>query len=250
MITEILHSNRRAGQQFSKLVCRMTRAGLFLSFYGIFGGCGMDFSSDAGAAKLDTDKKKFSYAIGQQIGQSFKSQGMDVDPKVVSESINDVLTGKPSQLDQKAMMEVMMKAQTEAQNKRKSEGDNNKKTATEFLAKNKSAEGVKTTASGLQFVVLAPGTGKKPTEKDRVRVHYKGTLLNGTEFDSSYGRGEPAEFPVNGVIKGWTEALQDMKEGEKRKLFIPPELAYGERSPPSIPANSLLVFEVELIKVL
>jgi FKBP-type peptidyl-prolyl cis-trans isomerase len=207
------------------------------------------FNNGVEAAKLDTDKKQISYAIGQQIGDSFKKQELDIDVGVLADSIKDVLGGKKSQLTPEQMAEAMKKMQESVYQKRRVAGDGNKKTALDFLEKNKKESGIKTTSSGLQFKVLADGKGKKPKATDTVEVHYRGTLLDGSEFDSSYKRNQTAKFPVNGVIKGWTEALQDMKEGEKRKLFIPPELAYGEMSPPGIPPNSLLVFEVELIKV-
>ena len=118
------------------------------------------------------------------------------------------------------------------------------------MDKNKTQAGVKTTASGLQYQVLTEGTGKTPAASDTVKAHYKGTLIDGKVFDSSYDRGQPAEFPVSGVIPGWTEALQMMKVGSKWKLFIPAELAYGQQSPPGIPSNSVLIFEVELLDVI
>lgn len=136
-----------------------------------------------------------------------------------------------------------MKKQAEAANKNKEDG-------AKFLEGNKSQAGVKVTPSGLQYIVMTEGTGKTPTLKDTVKAHYKGTLIDGKQFDSSYDRGQPAEFPVEGVIKGWTEALQMMKVGGKMKLFIPPDLGYGEAARPQIPANSVLVFEVELLEVI
>lgn len=128
-------------------------------------------------------------------------------------------------------------------------GEENKKEGEAFLAKNKERKGVKTTASGLQYEVLQKGKGASPTPSDKVTVHYKGNLIDGSTFDSSYDRGQPATFSVGGVIKGWTEALQLMKIGAKWKLFIPPNLAYGERGRPSIPPNATLIFEVELISI-
>lgn len=135
-----------------------------------------------------------------------------------------------------------MKKQTEA-------GEKNKADGMAFLEKNKTQPNVKTTASGLQYIVVEEGKGKSPTDKDTVKAQYNGTLITGEKFDSSYDRGQPAEFPVSGVIKGWTEALQMMKVGGKMKLFIPPELGYGPAARPGIPANSVLVFDVELVDI-
>lgn len=205
--------------------------------------------------KLDTDQKKVSYAIGQQIGQNIKQVGLDVDSDVVGMAIADVLKGKnqmtPEEVTaaQTKLQEMMMKKSQEANAKSQEQAGENKKKSDEFLAKNKTADGVKTTASGLQYIVEKEGTGASPKESDMVRVHYKGTLLSGEEFDSSYARKEPAEFPVSGVIKGWGEALQLMKVGGKYKLFVPPDLAYADKSGGKIPPNSMLIFEVELLDV-
>ena len=205
--------------------------------------------------KLDTDQKKVSYAIGRQIGQNIKQVGLEVDADVVGMSIADVLKDKNQMTEddikaaQTKLQEMMMKKSQEANVKSQEQAGENKKKADEFLAKNKTAEGIKTTASGLQYIVEKEGTGASPKESDMVRVHYKGTLLSGEEFDSSYARKEPAEFPVGGVIKGWGEALQLMKVGGKYKLFVPPDLAYADKSGGKIPPNSLLIFEVELLDV-
>ena len=205
--------------------------------------------------KLDTDQKKVSYAIGQQIGQNIKQVGLEIDPEVVGMSIGDALKGKnqmtPEEVtaSQTKLQEMMMKKSQEANAKSMEQAGENKKKADEFLAANKSVAGVKTTASGLQYIVEKEGTGASPKATDTVRVHYKGTLLSGEEFDSSYARKEPAEFPVGGVIKGWGEALQLMKVGGKYKLFVPPDLAYADKSGGKIPPNSLLQFEVELLDI-
>lgn len=211
--------------------------------------CTGGLSIVACAAKLDTQKKKVSYVIGQQIGESIKGQGVDVDVDVLANSIKDVIKGKESQLTPEEMRAAMMAAQQEMATQQAKEGEANLKTGADFLAANKAKEGVKTTESGLQYKVITAGKGATPKDTDTVTCHYKGTLIDGKEFDSSYKRGQPAEFPVNGVIAGWTEALKTMKEGEKRELFIPANLAYGPQGRPGIPPNSVLIFEIELVKV-
>jgi FKBP-type peptidyl-prolyl cis-trans isomerases 1 len=206
------------------------------------------FTASCGKKKLDTDTKKASYAIGQQIGMNLKQQNIEVDADALAQSIKDASAGK-SDMSKEDMQAAMMKLQELAMKKQQEAAEKNAKDGKDFLEKNKSATGVKVTASGLQYVVEKEGTGKQPTKTDVVKCHYKGTLTNGEQFDSSYDRGQPAEFPVGGVIPGWTEALQMMKVGSKYKLFIPPELAYGPSGRPGIPPNSVLVFEVELMDI-
>jgi FKBP-type peptidyl-prolyl cis-trans isomerase FkpA/FKBP-type peptidyl-prolyl cis-trans isomerase FklB len=200
--------------------------------------------------KLDSDLRKASYAIGQQIGSNLKNQNIEFDADVLAMSIKEASSGKESKLKPEEMQQALMKLQENLLKKQQAEGEANKVKGTAFLEKNKTAEGVKATASGLQYIVVKEGSGKTPGPKDTVKAHYKGTLITGEQFDSSYDRGQPAEFPVEGVIKGWTEALQMMKVGGKMKLFIPPELGYGAAARPGIPANSVLVFDVELIDVM
>lgn len=202
-----------------------------------------------GKVSLKTDKQKVSYAIGQQIGQGMKSQNVEVDEKVLFASIKHALQGKESQMTDEEMRAAIRKMNENMMKARIEEGKKNKEEGEKFLAENKAKPDVKTTESGLQYTVIKAGTGKQPSDTDTVKVHYKGTLLNGEEFDSSYKRREPAKFPVGGVIKGWTEALKMMKEGGKWKLYIPSDLAYGPMGRPSIPPNSVLVFEVELLEV-
>ena len=203
--------------------------------------------SKGGSKDLKTVEQKASYAIGQHVGKGIKNQGFDIDPDIVAMSIRDVLDGNESKLSQEEMQKVIRELRTKARKVKEVERQANKEKGDKFLADNKSKEGVKVTQSGLQYKVLSPGKGKPPTDKQWVKVNYKGTLIDGTEFDSSYKRNKPAEFPVRGVIKGWTEALQMMKPGAKWKLFIPPDLAYGPRDRPNIPGNSTLLFEVELL---
>lgn len=203
---------------------------------------------------LSTQKDKVSYSIGIDIGESLKKQSIDVDPNIISKGIADSLSGKTPALSQQEMHDSMVALQKELNAKRtealKQQAERNKKEGEAFLAANKKKEGVKVTSSGLQYRVIKEGTGKKPKETDTVTVNYKGSLVDGTEFDSSYKRGEPATFPVNGVIKGWTEALQMMKTGSKWELYIPSDLAYGEQGRmPVIGPNSVLIFEVELLGV-
>lgn len=198
--------------------------------------------------KLDTDLKKASYAIGQQIGGNMKQQNIEIDSDIMAMAMKDAIKGD-SKLTKEEIQQAMMKLQESAMKKQQEAAEDNKKKGAEFLEKNKTAEGVKATASGLQYKVEKEGDGKIPAKTDTVKAHYKGTLIDGTQFDSSYDRGQPAEFPVQGVIPGWSEALQMMKVGSKYKLFIPPELAYGASGRPGIPANSVLVFEVELVEI-
>lgn len=198
--------------------------------------------------QLNTDKKKASYAIGQQLGNNFKQQGLEVDADVLAASIKDAAAGK-NQMSKEDMQKAMMNLQGETQKKQQELGEKNKKAGEEFLEKNKTAEGVKVTKSGLQYIMEKEGDGKSPTAKDTVECNYVGTLIDGTKFDSSYDRGEPATFPLSGVIPGWTEGIPLMKVGGKIKLFVPSDLAYGAGGRPGIPPNSVLIFEVELLKI-
>jgi FKBP-type peptidyl-prolyl cis-trans isomerase len=200
-------------------------------------------------AKLDTDSGKGAYALGLKMGQDFKSQNVDLNVESYQKGFEDGFSGKTAALKPEEVQAAIQKLREGTMKKQEAQGMENKKKSEDFLAKNKSEPGVKTTASGLQYIVISEGKGKAPAAKDTVKVHYKGTLFTGEQFDSSYDRNEPAEFPLNGVIPGWTEGLQLVKEGGKIKLFIPPELGYGDRGMPKIPAHSALVFEVELLSV-
>src|SRR5437660_1215564 len=194
-------------------------------------------------------RDKVSYAIGMQIGFNLARQKVDINPDVLTAGMKDAIAGKP-QLTHDQVKDVMAQFEKDMEQKQKQLGEKNKTDGAKFLEDNKKNPGVKTTASGLQYKVEKEGTGSQPKATDMVTVNYRGTLIDGTEFDSSYKRGQPATFPVNGVIKGWTEALQLMKQGSKYQLFIPSNLAYGERSVgPDIAANATLIFEVELLEV-
>lgn len=208
-------------------------------------------SFSASAQELKTENQKLSYFLGAQIGQQFKSDGIDVDKDAFFLAVDDVMKGKSlrmSDAEMNAVVQAFQKAKADRMNK---VADENKKAGEKFLAENKTKKGVKVTASGLQYKVVKSGSGKTPAASDTVEVHYHGTLIDGTVFDSSVERGQPASFPVGGVIRGWTEALQLMKEGDKWTLYIPSDLAYGPagtRGGPIGP-NAALVFEVELLKV-
>ena len=196
--------------------------------------------------QLKDQKDKVSYSIGMQIGFNLGRQKVDINPDILAAGIKDAIAGKP-QLTTDQVKEIMAQFEKDMEKKQKQAGEKNKTEGTKFLEDNKKKPGVKTTASGLQYKVEKEGTGAQPKATDMVTVNYRGTLIDGTEFDSSYKRGQPATFPVNGVIKGWTEALQLMKQGSKYQLFIPSSLAYGERAMgPDIGPNSTLIFEVEL----
>jgi len=199
--------------------------------------------------QLKDQKDKVSYSIGLNIGFNLGRQNVQVNPDVLAAGIKDAIAGKP-QLNADQVKEVMATFEKDMQQKQKAAGEKNASEGAKFLEENKKKEGVKTTASGLQYKAIKEGTGPQPKETDTVTVNYRGTLINGTEFDSSYKRGQPATFPLNGVIKGWTEGLQLMKTGSKYQFVVPANLAYGDRNVgPDIAPNSTLIFEVELIGV-
>ena len=201
---------------------------------------------------LTNPKQKTSYAIGLDIATSLKRQDLDLDAKALATGISDGLAGKPALTEeqQKAVLLDLDKSlRAKAEEKQKAAAEKNLKAGETYLAANAKKDGVKTTASGLQYKVIKTGAGASPKTTDTVKVHYHGTLIDGTVFDSSVQRGEPVTFPVNGVIPGWTEALKLMKVGDKWQLFIPAKLAYGEQGPGPIGPNSALIFEVELLGI-
>ncbi|MFY9909765.1 MAG: FKBP-type peptidyl-prolyl cis-trans isomerase [Candidatus Sulfotelmatobacter sp.] len=203
---------------------------------------------------LKTDKEKFSYALGMRMGANFKKQGVEVDPAILERGVKDALAGGKTLLTEEQAQTELMQVQNEMrkkqQEKMEAEAGENKKQGEAFLAENKTKDGVKTLPSGLEYKVLTEGTGPKPTASDTVECNYRGTLIDGKEFDSSAKHGGPATFPVSGVIKGWTEALQLMPVGSKWQLFIPPDLAYGDRGAgPDIGPDSTLIFDVELVSI-
>ncbi|MFZ0954080.1 MAG: FKBP-type peptidyl-prolyl cis-trans isomerase [Candidatus Sulfotelmatobacter sp.] len=207
---------------------------------------------------LKTEKEKFSYALGmntaKRMSEALKKQSVPFDSAIFVRAVKDSFAGGKMLLtddEAQAVLTAMQKEMHEEQQaKMQQAAEGNKKEGEAFLAENKSKEGVVTLPSGLQYKILTPGTGPKPTTSDSVVCNYRGTLINGTEFDSSYKRGQPATFPVTGVIKGWTEALQLMPVGSKWQLFIPADLAYGDRAASAdIGPGSTLIFEIELLSI-
>jgi FKBP-type peptidyl-prolyl cis-trans isomerase FklB len=208
----------------------------------------------AAPLELKTPKEKASYAIGLNIGKSLHRDSVDVDPAILARGLKDALAGGKTQMTDDEVKAALTALQMDMKKKQEEKiqivGEMNKKTGEDFLAANKSKDGVVTLPSGLQYKILKEGTGPKPATTDSVIVNYKGTLIDKTEFDSSYKRGEPATIPVSGVIKGWTEALQLMPVGSKWELYIPSDLAYGPRAASAeIGPNSTLLFEVELLSI-
>jgi len=203
---------------------------------------------------LEEGKEEVSYALGLNIGASIKQLDADVDLDILVQAIRDTLEDRGSLLNESEFRKVLTDFQRdvrlERNKKRQAKAGENLKEGKEFLEANKNKEGVVTTASGLQYKVLVQGDGPKPKADDKVKVHYRGTLIDGTEFDSSYKRGAPVTFPVKGVIKGWTEALQLMNVGSKYELYVPSDLAYGSRGTGGdIGPNATLIFEVELLEI-
>ncbi len=208
----------------------------------------------SGGVPLATELDKSSYAMGAQMGQTLRQRGIELNVELFAIGLKEGLAGTKLALDQGQMRTIIMEFQKRSmekmQQRQKVDAAKNLAEGQAFLAANKGKEGVKVLPSGLQYKVMKAGTGRRPTAADRVKTHYRGRFIDGAEFDSSYSRGQPAQFAVGGVIKGWTEALQLMREGAKWELYIPPNLAYDTRGmPPKIGPNSTLIFEIELIEV-
>jgi FKBP-type peptidyl-prolyl cis-trans isomerase FklB len=221
---------------------------IILNLITLFGVCSADENLD-----LEAKKVRLSYSIGYQVGGDFLRQGKDINPDVLLKGVQDALADKEPLMTRKEMNITLVNFQktvAEAQSQKIIEqAKKNLEAGMSFLAENGKKEGVQTLPSGLQYKVIKEGAGKTPGLSDKVTVHYRGTLIDGTLFDSSFRRNKPATFSVNGVIKGWTEALQLMKEGAKWQLFIPPDLAYGDKRTGIIEPNSTLIFDVELIEL-
>ncbi len=206
-------------------------------------------SSTGCSRKPKTHKEQVSYTIAAQFGRSLAAQKLDLDSKVLGAGIADGFKGENIQMTEAEMQAAMAKLTEDRQKEVKVESEKNKIKADEFLTKNKTAPGVRVTPSGLQYKILKEGSGPSPKGEDIVSVNYKGTLIDGSEFDSSYKRNMPAEFPLRGVIPGWTEGLTLMKKGGKATFYIPPELGYGANPRQQIPGNAVLIFDVELVDI-
>ena len=220
----------------------------------VFAAATASVQSSAQDIELDTPEKRLSYTIGMDIGRSLAGQQMEMDIDVVIAALRASYAGEPTLMSDQEVAEERQRfieeRQAQIDNQRNEEASVNLEEGQAFLAANAAKDGVKVTESGLQYRVIEEGEGAQPTAADRVTVHYRGRLINGVEFDSSYGRGEPTTFGLSQVIPGWTEGLQLMREGGKYEFFIPSELAYGERGAPgAIGPNSALIFEVELVEV-
>ena len=225
---------------------------LALALCGAIALSGAAFAADAPG--LNGEKEKLSYSIGMNLGGNLKRESVEVDQELLVKGFKDSYEGGKTILSEEEARKTLADYQKKLMAKKAETmrilGEKNKADGEKFLAENAKKEGVKSLPSGLQYKEITPGKGKSPKATDTVTVHYKGTLIDGTVFDSSYKRGEPATFPVSGVIPGWTEALQLMKTGAKWQLFIPPNLAYGERGAGrDIGPNATLIFEVELISI-
>jgi FKBP-type peptidyl-prolyl cis-trans isomerase len=208
----------------------------------------------AAPAAAPPDRGKLSYALGMDLGTQLHKQGIDIDTAIFTKAMADVMSGAKPEMTAEESRAIIAAFQEDLRRKQQAAaaaaGEKNKKEGEAFLAANKAKEGVVSLPSGLQYKVVKQGTGPKPSLDDTVECHYRGTLIDGTEFDSSYKRNQPASFPVKGVIRGWTETLQLMPVGSKWELYVPSTLGYGERGAgQAIPPNATLIFEVELISI-
>lgn len=223
---------------------------LFLSVFSLFSCEKIKDLMGEKASKLETEEEKTSYLIGYILAENTKKTEANLNDLAFLQGVKDNINKKASALSEEEMKAIHQNIQKKAAlKKHKMEGEKHKMEGEKFLEDNKNKEGVKVTESGLQYEVLKKGKGKQPQADSSVEVHYRGTLIDGTEFDSSYKRNAPIIFPLDGVIKGWTEGLQLMKEGAKYKFYIPPNLAYGAQGAGPIPPHSTLIFEVELLKI-
>jgi FKBP-type peptidyl-prolyl cis-trans isomerase FkpA len=222
---------------------------MIAAFLGILvlSGCPENEKTEAASASsegsLDTDA---SYALGMDVAASLQQTGFKPDYRSFAQGLEDALEDRETRFTPEQVNSILQEAFTTAMEKR---GETQRQTETDFLAENSKKAGISITGSGLQYEVVSEGTGAKPEQDDTVRVNYEGTFIDGTVFDSSYSRGEPAEFPLNGVIPGWTEGIQLMREGATYKFYIPSELGYGPQGAGPIPPYSPLIFEVELISI-
>ncbi len=213
-------------------------------------GCNTETKTETPTNPLTTDQQRYSYAIGYQLGQNVKQRDLDVDPAALAEAIRDGLAATEPRLSPEEMQAAVMKRLQTRMESRQELATQNREKGETFLTENKLKEGVVETSSGLQYQVMEPGAGGKPGAGSRVTVHYRGTLLDGTEFDSSLSRGKPTDLQVNQVIPGWQEALQLMPEGAKWKVFVPTDLAYGDRGAgDAIGPGETLIFEIHLISI-
>lgn len=228
---------------------------LSVCVFGLVAGMNSLVLAQQEGPKLETVTQKASYQIGMNIGANLRKQGLPVDPQIVAAGLIAGLKGEKSVLSEEEIQQVFAALDAEMQKLQQQKATQNLEAGKKFLEGNKSKPGVKTTTSGLQYVVISEGTGEKPTTDNTVTTHYRGTLIDGTLFDASYagekptGDDEPISFGVTQVIKGWTEALQLMNVGSHYRLFIPSELAYGENAPPQIGPNSVLIFDIHLLGV-
>lgn len=225
---------------------------LLVTLPGLALACGLCMADEQ--AGITDEEDKINYTIGYRLGGDFKRQNVEIKTEMLINGLEDAMSGTSPRLSpdemRTALMALRQRVAAEKQAEVQQQAAESPKAAETFLAENASTEGIITLPSGLQYKVLVEGSGSSPKKTDKVTVHYRGTLIDGTEFDSSYSRNKPASFGVNRVIPGWTEALQLMQEGDKWQLFIPPKLGYAERGAGSkIPPNSALIFEVELLSV-
>ena len=201
------------------------------------------------SVQFDTEEKKFSYAAGAQFGKNISKQAIDIDVDMFLQGMRDTLTNAEPKLNDEEIQQALLAYREKAMKKQAEANNAHKLAGEEFLAQNKTKEGVNVTDSGLQYKIITQGEGKKPSATDEIVVHYRGTLIDGTEFDSSYARGEPITLQLNQVIQGWQEALPMMPTGSKWQIYVPAELGYGEHGAGSIPPGSALIFDIELIGI-
>lgn len=232
---------------------RLLVVGLMAATAGLIGCNKEEAKATNEGAQLTTLEQKANYIIGQNLGKNLQNGGLAIEPEALALALADVRDGKESRINEKDMQEIMQEVQQKAMAKQEEEqkklSEENIAKGAKFLEENKAKEGVVTTESGLQYRVITEGKGTKPKATDIVTVHYTGKLIDGKVFDSSVTNGQPATFPLDGVIAGWTEALQLMPQGSKWEIVIPADLAYGSGGQGPIPPSSTLIFEVELLEV-